>query len=172
MQRSNLLLLALCLCTALASAHVPPASKCKNSKTMAGGWSEAKSVPKPVYTALQKALRGTLSCKKPAVKLLGACSQVVAGTNFEVNAQFTCKGNDTAVRVSALVWVRLAGKQPKVTTLTISGVPNRRLLAQSGSSSGDGKLHPVRIPPRPKKDRGSEPRWVPRRPQLLRKKSM
>ena len=77
------ILLGLCLLTAAASAHVPPAKKCKKTTggmPMAGGWSTTLAVPEEVYAAVLKKLAAKHKlCKKPSIKLLAACSQASRG---------------------------------------------------------------------------------------------
>ena len=151
------LLLALCLCAAVASAAtapalVAPASKCNPATPgiTAGGWSRSAAPPKAVFTAIQKELqaKGTKLCAAPVIKLAGACTQVVAGRNYQVVARVTCAATQLDIRVQAIVFAPLRNAAMKVSSLVVTPVTSgtgRRL------QSADGGAALTRLPPRLRK---------------------
>ncbi|PSC73711.1 Calcium binding isoform A [Micractinium conductrix] len=134
MARSTLL--ALCLCCALAFAaaqpEVAPASNCGGT-TGLGGWKPTAEVPPPVYEAVVLQLTETSSnstwqpCDDPAPTLIAACSQVVAGMNYQIVASFDCPDISSNVEVEAEVYVPLAytNAEPEVTDLQINSVDGK-----------------------------------------------
>lgn len=108
--RRALLLLAACLAlAALAAADYPPATKCKKTQgELSGGWATTSDIPKEVKAAIAKAVDKKLSkkfCPKtPSIKILTACSQVVAGFNYEVVVKMQCSKPKKCFKVSAIVW--------------------------------------------------------------------
>ncbi|KAL4437260.1 hypothetical protein ABPG75_004399 [Micractinium tetrahymenae] len=138
--------LALCLLAVAACAtarplsapnKVAPASNCAkpNPLGITGGWEAAKRVPRDVYTAITHAVVESgnstwVPCDDPTPTLVAACSQVVAGTNYQVVADLTCNDIASSVGVEAEVYVPLAGLncEPKVTQLTILSVDGKPVL--------------------------------------------
>lgn len=134
MARPSTALLALCLCAAVAAATaaVAPASNCATTAAdVTGGWEVAQSVPDEVYNSIFLSLVETnatirwITCDDPAVTLEQACSQVVAGQNYQVVAMLVCPAPTTSsLQVEAVVYVPLpmSNEEPEVTSLQVLNV--------------------------------------------------
>ncbi|KAI7845306.1 hypothetical protein COHA_001148 [Chlorella ohadii] len=134
MARSSTALLALCFCAAaaVAAAAVAPAPNCAATAAgVPGGWQTTESVPDEVYSAMLVSLVENNStivwvpCDDPAVTLEQACSQVVAGSNYQVVAQLVCPApSNSSIQVEAVVYVPLPvnNEEPEVTSLQVLNV--------------------------------------------------
>ncbi|KAL4439438.1 hypothetical protein ABPG77_008767 [Micractinium sp. CCAP 211/92] len=137
--------LALCLLVAAACVtarpqatnQIAPASNCAEpiSSGIAGGWSPVRRVPRPVFTAIANAVVESgnstwVPCDDPTPTLIAACSQVVAGTNYQLVADLTCTDISSSVSVEAEVYVPLPGpnSEPEVTELTILSVDGKPVV--------------------------------------------
>ncbi len=80
------------------------------SEHLAGGWQGADAVEPGVKAAAESAVAQLAKQEKKSVvlaKVLSAKSQIVAGTNYELNLQVTVDG--AAKTVTVVVWHKLDG---------------------------------------------------------------
>jgi hypothetical protein len=91
----------------------------------------AETVPDNAVTAVLTSLNDNNStivwmpCSDPAVTLEQACSQVVAGENYQFVASFACPApSNSTLQVEAIVYVPLpsSNELPEVTSLQVLNV--------------------------------------------------